>query len=58
MTSFDDGIGRLRIAAGHVVDAPPTRVAGAAGYITGPWDRFTRWLKLGDADTAFMPARC
>jgi two-component system, OmpR family, osmolarity sensor histidine kinase EnvZ len=44
MTSFDDGIGRLRVAAGHVVTAA-NAVAGAAGYVTGPWDRFTRWLR-------------
>src|SRR6202451_3632640 len=44
MTTFDDGIGRLRIAGGHVVTAA-NAVAGAAGYITGPWDRFTRWLR-------------
>jgi two-component system osmolarity sensor histidine kinase EnvZ len=44
MTSFDEGIGRLRVAAGHVVTAA-SAVAGAAGYITGPWDRFTRWLR-------------
>jgi two-component system osmolarity sensor histidine kinase EnvZ len=44
MASFDDGIGRLRLAAGHVVTAA-NAVAGAAGYITGPWDRFTRWLR-------------
>ena len=44
MASFDDGIGRLRSAAGHVMTAANT-VAGAAGYITGPWDRFTRWLR-------------
>jgi two-component system osmolarity sensor histidine kinase EnvZ len=44
MTSFDDGMGRLRVAAGHVVTAA-NAVAGAAGYITGPWDRFTRWLR-------------
>src|SRR5271156_6447367 len=44
MARFDDGIGRLRVAAGHVVTAA-TAVAGAAGYITGPWDRFTRWLR-------------
>jgi two-component system, OmpR family, osmolarity sensor histidine kinase EnvZ len=44
MTSFDTGIGRLRLAAGHVVTA-----AGAAAHalsvITSPWERFTRWLK-------------
>jgi two-component system osmolarity sensor histidine kinase EnvZ len=44
MASFDDGIGRLRVAAGHVVTAA-NAVAGATGYITGPWDRFTRWLR-------------
>src|SRR4029077_13487064 len=44
MTSFDDGIGRLRIAAGRVVTAA-NALAGAGGYITGPWDRFTRWLR-------------
>jgi two-component system, OmpR family, osmolarity sensor histidine kinase EnvZ len=44
MASFDDGIGRLRVAAGHVVTAA-NAVAGAASYITGPWDRFTRWLR-------------
>src|SRR6202142_1493536 len=44
MASFDDGIGRLRVAAGDVVTAA-NAVAGAAGYITGPWDRFTRWLR-------------
>src|SRR6202161_4987519 len=44
MASFDDGMGRLRSAAGHVVTAA-NAVAGAAGYITGPWDRFTRWLR-------------
>jgi two-component system osmolarity sensor histidine kinase EnvZ len=44
MTSFDDGIGRLRVAAGHVVTAA-SAVASAVSYVTGPWDRFTRWLK-------------
>jgi two-component system osmolarity sensor histidine kinase EnvZ len=44
MASFDDGMGRLRVAAGHVVTAA-NALAGAAGYITGPWDRFTRWLR-------------
>ncbi len=44
MASFDDGIGRLRVAAGQLVTAA-NAVAGAAGYITGPWDRFTRWLR-------------
>ena len=48
MTTFDDSIGRLRIAAGRVVTA-----AGAAanavnyvtGSITGPWDRLGRSVK-------------
>jgi two-component system osmolarity sensor histidine kinase EnvZ len=48
MTSFDDGIGRLRVAAGRVVTAA-NAAASIAGYITGPitgpWGRFTRWLK-------------
>src|SRR6202167_5635782 len=44
MASFDDNFGRLRVAAGHVVSAA-NAVAGAIGYITGPWDRFTRWLR-------------
>jgi two-component system, OmpR family, osmolarity sensor histidine kinase EnvZ len=44
MSSFDEGIGRLRTAAGQVVTAA-NAVAGAAAYITGPWDRFTRWLR-------------
>jgi two-component system osmolarity sensor histidine kinase EnvZ len=52
MTSLDDGIGRLRNAAGQLV-AAASAVAGAAaavarpitGPITQPWDRFARWLK-------------
>ncbi len=52
MTSFDDGIGRLRSAAGHLLSAA-SAVAGAAsqvgeqvrGPITRPWERFTNWLK-------------
>jgi two-component system osmolarity sensor histidine kinase EnvZ len=44
MTSFDDGIGRLRVAAGHLA-AAAAAVASAATYVTGPWDRFGRWLK-------------
>ncbi len=48
MTSFDEGIGRLRVAAGRVVTAA-NAAAAAVAYITGPiiqpWDRFTRWLK-------------
>jgi two-component system osmolarity sensor histidine kinase EnvZ len=44
MSSFDEGIGRLRVAAGHVVTAA-SALAHAASYVTGPWDRFTRWLR-------------
>jgi two-component system, OmpR family, osmolarity sensor histidine kinase EnvZ len=48
MTSFDDGIGRLRIAAGRMMIAA-SAVASAASYVTapiiGPWERFTLWLK-------------
>jgi two-component system osmolarity sensor histidine kinase EnvZ len=44
MASFDDGIGRLRVAAGHVVTAV-NAVARTAAYITSPWDRFARWLR-------------
>src|SRR5271154_4265443 len=48
MTSLDDGIGRLRNAAGQLL-AAASAVAGAASTvarpITGPWDRFGRWLK-------------
>jgi two-component system osmolarity sensor histidine kinase EnvZ len=44
MSVFDDNLGRLRSAASHVVTAA-SAVAGAATYVTGPWDRFTRWLR-------------
>jgi two-component system, OmpR family, osmolarity sensor histidine kinase EnvZ len=48
MTTFDDGIGRLRNAASHL-RAAAGAATGALGYlgerITGPWDRFGRWLK-------------
>jgi two-component system osmolarity sensor histidine kinase EnvZ len=48
MTSFDEGIGRLRVAAGRVFTAASV-AASTASYvarpITGPWERFTRWLK-------------
>jgi two-component system, OmpR family, osmolarity sensor histidine kinase EnvZ len=48
MTSFDDGIGRLRVAAGRMMIAA-SAAASAASYvtapITGPWERFTLWLK-------------
>jgi len=43
-TSFDDRIGRLRLAASHVA-AAANAVAAAAGYITGPWSRFSLWVK-------------
>src|SRR6202521_5179271 len=44
MVNLDDSIGRLRVAASHLVSAANT-AAGAASYVTGPWDRFTRWLR-------------
>ena len=52
MTSFDDGIGRLRSAAGHLLSAA-SAAASAAGQVgeqvavplTRPWERFTEWLK-------------
>ncbi len=52
MATIDDGIGRLRNAAGHV-RAAAGAVGGAVGYVTAPitgtimrpWDRFGRWLK-------------
>jgi two-component system osmolarity sensor histidine kinase EnvZ len=48
MTSLDDGLGRLRNAASQLL-AAANAVAGAASTvarpITGPWDRFGRWLK-------------
>lgn len=48
MATLDDGIGRLRNAAGHV-RAAASATADAVRYvtapITGPWDRFGRWLK-------------
>jgi len=52
MTSLDDGIGRLRNAAGHLAAAASAAGAAAAAVtrsitapIMRPWDRFTRWLK-------------
>jgi two-component system osmolarity sensor histidine kinase EnvZ len=48
MASIDDGIGRLRSAAGHLVNIGTllaAAVAGAAIAIVGPWNRFTYWLK-------------
>src|ERR1700728_117687 len=44
MVNLDDSIGRLRIAASHLVSAADT-AAGAASHVTGPWDRFARWLR-------------
>ena len=49
MASFDDGVGRLRSAASHLLTAAnvAANAAGAiAAPITGPWERFTQWLKL------------
>jgi len=59
MTSFDDGIGRLRSAAGHLLSAASAAASAAgaaasaashvgehvAGPIARPWERFTNWLK-------------
>ena len=48
MTSFDQGIGHLRNAAGHlaaVASAVQRTAASIAGPIGEPWYRFTRWLK-------------
>ncbi|HXW41147.1 MAG TPA: ATP-binding protein [Xanthobacteraceae bacterium] len=48
MTTLDDGLGRLRNAAGQLLAAANAAAAAAgtvARPITGPWDRFTRWLK-------------
>ena len=48
MTSLDDGIGRLRNAAGQLVAAANTVTGVAAALaapIAGPWDRFSRWMK-------------
>jgi two-component system osmolarity sensor histidine kinase EnvZ len=44
MASLDDSIGRLRVAAGRLVNAA-NAVTSASGYVTRPWDRFTRWLR-------------
>jgi two-component system osmolarity sensor histidine kinase EnvZ len=44
MVNLDGSIGRLRVAASHLVSAA-NAAAGAASYVTGPWDRFTRWLR-------------
>jgi two-component system, OmpR family, osmolarity sensor histidine kinase EnvZ len=48
MTSFDEGIGRLRNAAAQVTGAAiATRRAAhyLAGPVTSRWQRFNRWLK-------------
>jgi two-component system, OmpR family, osmolarity sensor histidine kinase EnvZ len=48
MTSLDAGLGRLRNAAFHVAaaaSAMASATAAVARPITGPWDRFGRWLK-------------
>ena len=48
MTSLDDGIGRLRNAAGQLIAAASalTNTAGAlTAPITGPWDRLNRAIK-------------
>jgi two-component system osmolarity sensor histidine kinase EnvZ len=48
MTSFDDGVGRLRSAAGHLLSAANSAAAVAgsiAAPISGPWGTFTLWLK-------------
>jgi two-component system osmolarity sensor histidine kinase EnvZ len=44
MVNLDNSIGRLRVAAGRLVHAANT-VTSASGYVTRPWDRFTRWLR-------------
>jgi len=49
MTSFDDGLGRLRTAASQLMAVANTAAAAAgsiASPVTGHWDRFTQWLKL------------
>ena len=47
MSSLDDGAGRLRSAASHLMTAAnaASAVGPMAAPITGPWDRFTLWLK-------------
>ncbi|MGB6540304.1 MAG: hypothetical protein WBF03_05425, partial [Xanthobacteraceae bacterium] len=56
MTGLDDGIGRLRSAAGHLLSAASAAASAAshvgeqvASPITRPWERFTVWL------TSVMP---
>jgi two-component system osmolarity sensor histidine kinase EnvZ len=48
MTNFDDGVGRLRSAASHLLAAANTAASAAgsiASPIAGPLDRFNVWLK-------------
>jgi two-component system, OmpR family, osmolarity sensor histidine kinase EnvZ len=48
MVSLDDGIGRIRNAAGNLFAAAGAVTNAAAVVtrpITGPWDRFGRWVK-------------
>jgi two-component system, OmpR family, osmolarity sensor histidine kinase EnvZ len=48
MSNFDDRLGRLRTAAGHLMTAASAAVAAIAsssGSIARAWDRFTRLLK-------------
>jgi two-component system, OmpR family, osmolarity sensor histidine kinase EnvZ len=48
MTSFDDGVGRLRSAASQLLSAANSAAAVAgsiAAPIRGPWGTFTLWLK-------------
>jgi len=47
-TGFDDGLGRVRNAAGHLISAAAAAVSAAgavAAAITRLWDRFARLLK-------------
>ena len=49
MTTFDDGIGRIRSAASQLMSAANAAAAAAgsiAAPIASPWVRFTQWLKM------------
>ena len=49
MSSLDEGIGRLRSAASHLLsaaNAAATATRSVAAPVTGPWSRFTHSLKL------------
>ena len=49
MSSLDEGIGRLRSAASHLLsaaNAAATATRSVAAPVTGPWSRFTYSLKL------------